>query len=78
MWRVQSLSTGYSQPSPLFHTSSANSYNKVKGNIDHRCNFDTENINKGHNLRGEIFLPEEVMLHLPLVQRVLYFRLHEH
>ena len=35
-------------------------------------------MNKGHNLRGEIFLPEEVMLHLPLVQRVLYFRLHEH
>ena len=31
----------------------------------------------GQNDRSQIFIPEEVMLHLPLVQRVRYFRLHE-
>ena len=31
----------------------------------------------GQNHRSQISIPEEVMLHLPLVQRVRYFRLHE-
>ena len=31
----------------------------------------------GQNHRSKILIPEEVMLHLHLVQRVRYFRLHE-
>ena len=31
----------------------------------------------GRNHRSQTYLPEEVMLHLPLVQRVRHFRSHE-
>ena len=79
MWRVQSLSNGYSHPSPLFHTSSASSYNNKNDN-DQQESFYTVAyfyMIMGQNHRSKIFIPEEVMLHLPLVQRVRYFRLHE-